>query len=181
MVDKEYSQSLRRLAAICPPPSSPVALERAQADREGQVLPEDHRALTQAYGPGCFDEFLWVFAVGAENKHLDVGECSRELRSLLQRRNVPLLKEVLREHDAGIGDLVQWGVTDNADILAWIARGPAGSWPTVIIQAGQLDAVVTPRKYIEVLLDLLTGSMRVRFFPADFPSDRPEFSVNPYS
>ncbi|MGW7405287.1 hypothetical protein ACWGI9_16375 [Streptomyces sp. NPDC054833] len=72
-------------------------------------------------------------------------------------------------------------MTDKADLLAWIARGDPDNWPTVIIQAGQLGAVVSPRSSTSTVLQLLTGSLRVPFFPGDFPSEQPEFTVNPYA
>ncbi|MGW5657742.1 hypothetical protein [Streptomyces humi] len=64
-------------------------------------------------------------------------------------------------------------MTDNADILPWIAvRDPEGR-PTVIVQAGQLDVVVSLDGSTATLLGPLTGSLRVPFFPQDFPSDDP--------
>ncbi|MGW3289293.1 hypothetical protein ACWDR3_32105 [Streptomyces sp. NPDC001002] len=145
------------------------------------VCPADHRELTRIHGTGCFDEFLWVFADGAANAELDIRHQTEQLRSILRGRSLDVLRGVLDEHGAGVEDLVQWGVTDNADVLAWIAVGEPDAWPTVIIQAGQLGAVVSLEGSTATLLRLLTGSLRVPFFPEDFPSEHPEFSVNPYA
>jgi hypothetical protein len=144
-------------------------------------LPADHRELTRTYGTGCFDEFLWIFADGAANARLDIRHQTEQLRSTLHGKPLDALRGVLNEQGACPGDLIQWGVTDNADVLAWIAVGEPDDWPTVIIQAGQLGAVVSREGSIATLLRLLTGSLRVPFFPEDFPSERPEFSVDPYA
>ncbi|MBC2908242.1 hypothetical protein [Streptomyces cupreus] len=136
--------------------------------------------MTDTYGAGCFDEFLWIFAQGASNGHLDIAEQTGQMRSLLRGKVVPGLGPVLEEYRAESGDLVQWGVTDNADLLAWIPAGDPDHWPTVIIQAGRLGAVVTARSSADTVLGLLTGALRVPFFPDDFPSERPSFSPDPY-
>ncbi|MGW1216393.1 hypothetical protein ACWD5F_42860 [Streptomyces sp. NPDC002499] len=169
MGDSNSPEDLRRLTVLCPPP------------RKAGALPADHRELIDTYGTGCFDEFLWVFADGAANANLDVRNQTEKLRSIFQGKSLGPLRSVLEEHRAGPEDLIQWGVTDNADVLAWIAVGEPDTWPTVIVQAGQLGAVVSPEGSTTTLLRLLTGSLRVPFFPEDFPSGHPEFSVDPYA
>ncbi|MFE6336248.1 hypothetical protein ACFVP3_17930 [Streptomyces sp. NPDC057806] len=123
-----------------------------------------------------YDEFLWAFAPGAPNGHLDIAEQTGQMRSLLQDKPLP----VLDAYRAESGSLVQWGVTDNADLLAWIPVGDPERWPTVIIQAGRLSAVVSDRSSVDIVLGLLTRALRVPFFPDDFPSERPSFSRDPY-
>ncbi|MGW0596199.1 hypothetical protein ACWD11_03540 [Streptomyces sp. NPDC002776] len=132
--------------------------------------------MTSTYGAGCFDEFLWIFAQSASNGYLDIAEQTGRMRALLQDRPLP----VLDAYRAEPGDLVQWGVTDNADLLAWIPEGDPEHWPTVIIQAGRLGAVVSARSSADLVLALLGGALRVPFFPDDFPSERPSFSPDPY-
>jgi hypothetical protein len=137
--------------------------------------------LNRVYGFGCFDEFLWIFADGASNSHLDITEGTRQMQSTFQGRALDELSRVLDEYEAVPQDLIQWGVTENADLLAWIPRGDPESWPTVIIQAGYLASVVSQKSSIATVVHLLTGSLRVPFFPSDFPSEHPEFSANPYA
>ncbi|MEU9455168.1 hypothetical protein [Streptomyces sp. NPDC048277] len=166
-----YSDSLEDLHSLiilCPPPRNPGS------------YPSDYRELVHTYGTGCFDEFLWIFADSAPNSNLDIVRQTEQMRSTFRDKPLTTLRRVLSEHRAAPEDLVQWGVTDNGDVLAWIAVGEPDSWPTVIIQAGQLDAVVSPAGATTTLLGLLTGSLRVPFFPDDFPSSNPEFDENPY-
>ncbi|MEU0894569.1 hypothetical protein [Streptomyces massasporeus] len=145
-----------------------------------QAVPAGHRELMRPYGVGCFDEFLWVFTNGAPNSNLDISENTRRLRSISGDEALPRLSHVLEEYQFSPHDLVQWGVTDNGDVPAWITTG-SEDWPTVIIQAGQLAAVVSPASSTATVLHLLTGALRVPFFPSDFPSRRPDFSVDPYA
>lgn len=180
MGDTNASRYLHHLVTLCPPPSHPASAGRGATRQPTQVVPASHRELIHTYGAGCFDEFLWVFADGAPNSDLDIAESTHQLRSILRDKAPNQLSHVLNEYQCAPDHLVQWGVTDNADVLAWIAVGEPESWPTVIIQAGQLGAVVSPTSSTATVLHLLTGSLRVSFFPSDFPSERPEFSANPY-
>ncbi|GGS59969.1 hypothetical protein GCM10010270_33370 [Streptomyces violaceus] len=180
MGDELTSKDLRHLATWCPPPPHPASVRREALAHPAQITPASHRELIQTYGVGCFGEFVWVFADGAPNSNLDITDSTYQLRSILREKTPNHLSRVLEEHRSTSDHLVQWGVTDNADVLAWIAVGEPERWPTVIIQAGQLDAVVSPVSSTATVLHLLTGSLHIPFFPSDFPSERPEFSANPY-
>ncbi|MEV6317394.1 hypothetical protein [Streptomyces sp. NPDC051776] len=179
--DKGDRDDLHRLITLCQPP---LDLESSPPDRAvagGLRIPTSHSRLIHAYGTGCFDEFMWIFADGAENKHLDITACTDETRSILRGKDAPRLREILNEYNAGPDDLVQWGVTDNGDLLTWVAVGNPDGWHTVVIQAGLLDFVLAPRSSTGVVLDLLTEALRIPFFPRDFPSTHSEFSANPYA
>jgi hypothetical protein len=168
--------ALSLLRSLCPPPAHP-----ALGSVTGSItIPASHDALLRTYGTGCFDEFIWIFAEDAPDTQLDIAERTRELRTILRSKELVAVRHDLGEQGFHADDLVQWGVTDNADLLTWIARGNPEEWPTAIIQAGQLRAVVSPRSSTATLLDLLTRSTIVPFFPSDFPSHQPEFSTNPY-
>ncbi|MEU9633383.1 hypothetical protein ACGFZZ_01555 [Streptomyces tendae] len=174
-------EALSRLTLLCPPPSHPSPAGEAEFESGALPVPASHRRLIASYGTGCFDEFMWVFAEGAPNAQLDIVERTRLMRANLRGKALHELNHVLGEFRVGPDDLVQWGGTDNGDTLAWIAKGDPDDWPTVIIQAGQLRAVVNSGSSTATVLGLLDGSLRVQFFPADFPDVRPEFSANPYA
>ncbi|MEV1007565.1 hypothetical protein [Streptomyces sp. NPDC049881] len=168
------------LLALCPPPDDPV---RPRGDAEAAArytVPDGHRRLVDAYGVGCFDEFLWIYGAGAGNPHLDIGAATDTVRSLLRGKDIPALRDVLRPYGLVPEALVQWGGTDNGDALLWLPAGPPDAWPTLIVEAGQLDLAVVERDSTGVVLDLLTGASHVRIFPNDFPSARPQFSPDPY-
>ncbi|MGP4046757.1 hypothetical protein [Streptomyces sp. 2A115] len=123
------------------------------------------------YGAGCSDEFLWIFADSPENEYLDIDAATAQTRSALRHKHIPELRDALREFGSPPERLIQWGVTDNADVLLWVPAGDPEGWPTVVLQAGQLGFVVARRSSTGLVLDLLTGALRVPFFPEeDFPS-----------
>ncbi|MET9402414.1 hypothetical protein [Kitasatospora sp. NPDC002965] len=170
---------LQSLLALCPPPGQKVAV--AATGRAAFEIPRSHRALIDAYGPGCFDEFLWVFAEGSARPGSDIVRQTEEARQLLRDYPEPDLPALLAEHGLTTDDLVQWAVTDNADLLFWLPVGEPDDWPTLVVQAGRLRFAQLPLSSPGVLLALLSGTVRLALFPDDFPSERPEFSVNPYA
>ncbi|MGY6656848.1 hypothetical protein ACXIZN_32280 [Amycolatopsis sp. TRM77291] len=167
---------LERLVSLCPPPA---VVDRAVLGRGvGPAIPASHLDLLNAYGTGCFDEFLWIYGAGVENKHLDIHSRTHGMRKILRRNTADGIREVLRLYGVDASELIQWGGTDNADSLMWIPVGDPVGWPTLIIESGQLGFTVSPRSSTGVLLDLLTGVLRTDVFPFDFPSENPSFSTD---
>ncbi|MEO3767233.1 hypothetical protein [Streptomyces sp. B8F3] len=144
-------------------------------------MPESHGRLAGTYGVGCFDEFLWIYGSGAVNPYLDIDTATDEARAILRGKGIPGIRGALEGYGLGPEDLVRWGGTDNGDMLLWLPAGEPAAWPTIAVEAGQLDFVVLERDSTGIVLDVLTGGERIRFFPEDFPSPQPEFSVNPYA
>jgi hypothetical protein len=166
---------LARLVALCPP-ARPLGLAESS-----MCIPPSHRALTDTYGTGCFDEFLWIYADGAENRHLDIASQTESVRSILREKKMPEIRTVLQTYGMTPEDLVQWGGTDNGDSLLWLPVGEPDQWPTIVIEAGQLSFTLLSGTSTAILLALLTRTATADAFPEDFPSDLPEFSANPYA
>lgn len=181
MTDVDSDETLSRLAILCSPPYRPDLAGATESGFGAVPVPTSHVRLIVTYGTGCFDEFLWVFAVGAPNAHLDIVERTRLMRAAFRGKVLHDLAHVPDDYRIVPDELVQWGGTDNADILAWVPKGEPDDWPTVIIQTGQLKAVFSSGSSTATVLGLLDGSLRVPFFPSDFPDIRPEFSANPYA
>jgi hypothetical protein len=174
--------SLRDLLALCPPPSGGlVGTSLALVEEDlGCRLPEDYHDLMAAYGPGCFDEFLWVFGCHPENRNLDIRNRTEKARRVFSRSASVNLNLLLTNHGATRQDVVSWGGTDNGDLCIWIAVGSPSQWPVVVVDARE-DSYLMHRKTVsEFLLAILRGEIRSEIFPGDFPSETPEFSVNPY-
>ncbi|GAB2929727.1 hypothetical protein [Streptomyces mayteni] len=169
------------LTTLCPPPATPVRPVLSGEQTVRPTIPESHRALVDTYGVGCFDEFLWIYGLGAENPHQDIVAATDSMRAILRGMRIAEIREALRVYGLGPDELVQWGGTDNGDALLWVPVGDPGAWPTLIIETGQLDFALLEGSSTRIILDLLTGALRVRCFPEDFPSDEPEFSINPYA
>ncbi|MEU6824339.1 hypothetical protein ABZ921_27220 [Streptomyces atriruber] len=175
------NDDIHDLSALCPPPDEPIPLNASTRSHPEVAIPPDHQALNRLYGVGCFDEFLWIYGCGAANRNLDIGERSREMQNILRGKEVADLRAHLEPYGVGPEDLVQWGTTDNGDALMWIPAGDPEQWDSILISAGQLFFATSSKSSAGVLLDLLTGTLRINFFPEDFPSGTPEFSENPYA
>ncbi|MEU5688796.1 hypothetical protein [Streptomyces venezuelae] len=175
------NDDIRALTALCPPPEDPIALGSCDAGSPEVVVPSVHRELNRLYGVGCFDEFLWIYGCGAANRNLDIGDRSREMQRILGSKEAGALRARLEPYGVNPEDLVQWGTTDNGDALMWIPAGDPEQWDSIFVSAGQLFFATSSKSSAGVLLDLLTGTLRLNFFPEDFPSEAPEFSENPYA
>lgn len=180
MTDVNRVDDLLSLTALCPPPADPGPSHRERGVPTSRQIPESHYDLVRAYGTGCFEDFLWIFAMGADNVNLDIESTTGVTQSILRAKAAPDLREALTRYGVTPQDLIQWGGTDNGDSLLWIPAGEPENWPTIVIQAGQLAFACSPRSSTGVVLDILTGELHIRFFPDDFPSDHPEFSTNPF-
>ncbi|WP_405731934.1 hypothetical protein OG607_34565 [Streptomyces sp. NBC_01537] len=131
--------------------------------------------MTDLYGAGSFDDFLLVYALHFPNRHLDIDQNTRASAAFMAPKSVPALRRVLAEFGVLPENLVQWGGTDNADSFYWVPAGPPEDWPTIVVEAGQLDFMVLFKRSSEVVLQLLEGVLKCPFFPDDFPTARPEF------
>ncbi|HEU0131006.1 MAG TPA: hypothetical protein VFQ85_08455 [Mycobacteriales bacterium] len=135
-------------------------------------LPADYRALVDTYGPGTFDEFLWVLQPSAANPNLDL-ERQRTVR-------IDALREVAASGEPvpyPVDTLLPWAVTDNGDVCYWLTSGTAdaGTWPVVVNGARGPEWVSFTGSATAFLAAVLAGELVVAVFPDDFPSERPEY------
>jgi hypothetical protein len=170
--------SLEHLLAVCPPPAGAERWVPGGADRKsGRALtiPPSYLALLSRYGPGRFDDFIAIYAPGCANMYLDLLYWTRVSSEMLAGKEMPHIREALRPFGVDPGDLIQWAGTDNADSFFWVPSGEPDGWPTLIVEAGQLDFTIIRDDAPGTLHSLLVGDVRCRFFPDDFPDDSPEF------
>lgn len=165
-----------RLLALVPPPPPPTAQRRATIVMP-PGLPLDYRQLCILYGAGSFSDFFWVLQPDCANPHLDLGQRGAELVRQL---------DVEFSWDGGFGmprtaaprDVRQlpWAVTDNGDVLWWKVEGPEDEWTTIITEGGGDEVHECAGGAALLLGDLLDGSLRVEFLPADLS---PSFVADP--
>jgi hypothetical protein len=79
------------------------------------------------------------------------------------------------------GGLLPWGVTANGDWGYWITEpsGDPDAWPIAISVDRGPEWFRHPGPLTRFLVEVLEGSVRVPFFPDDFPSDDPAFIPAP--
>ncbi|WP_189941924.1 hypothetical protein [Streptomyces aurantiogriseus] len=131
--------------------------------------------MLELYGPGCFNDFLWINEDGGPTAWLDIQACSREASEMLSRKKITDIRSVLAGFGAVPADVIQWGSTDNADSLFWIPAGAPDKWPTLIVEAGQLRLQLIEKPSPEVVLGLLDGTLHCPFFPPEFREPVPTF------
>ncbi|MFE4548584.1 hypothetical protein [Streptomyces sp. NPDC056785] len=163
------------LVALCPPPRRLQEADHHPGGTVERAIPAGHQEMTDLYGAGSFDNFVSVYERRCLNLHLDIDENTRLSAVFMTAKSIPALRRALQDFGTGPEDLVQWGGTDNADSLYWIPAGPPDEWPTLIVEAGQLDFMVVPLGSPSVILGLLNGTLTCSFFPEDFPSAEPHF------
>lgn len=175
-------ESLSALLALCPPsPEGRAGGQLTQVEGElGRRLPDDYHRLMEAYGPGCFDEFLWLYGSFPENKNLDVWHRSQKVRRVFLRSASVNLNLALEGLGAGRQDIISWGGTDNGDMCMWVAVGPPDQWPILVVDVREDVYLRFDGSVTEFLLAFLRKDMVSDIFPDDFPSDDPGFSQNPY-
>ncbi|MEU1182322.1 hypothetical protein ABZ464_32725 [Streptomyces sp. NPDC005820] len=171
--------ALDELIRLCPAPSTrhgrPGTSAGAGPGGPAELLPPGYTALLEVYGPGCFNDFFWIYEDGCPNPWLDIRARSRKTSEILAGKQIPEIRSTLTEFDSDPSRLIQWGVTDNADSVFWIPVGAPDEWPTIIVEAGQLSFQLLQQPSPDIVLGLLDGTLRCPFFPPEFRSNGPVF------
>lgn len=159
-----------RLVSPPPPPvGPPVDWKEVEADL-GFQFPADYRALVTAYGPGVFDDFLWVLHPTTNNPNLQLAT------QLSVRRQA--LAASRASGDPHPTRLIPWAFTDNGDVCYW--RTPStldkvDDWLITVNESRWTSWAEFDMTSVEWLVAVLTGRLRLTVFPNDFPSQTPTF------
>jgi hypothetical protein len=142
------------------PPPEPPALG-------GRRLPADYERLARTYGPGCFDDFIWLLVPGAANENLDLDRQAEVRLDALRTLQEPLPYE----------PLLPFAFTDNGDVVYWhtLSEEP-DAWTVVANESRGPEWFAFDGTATEFLASVLSGATRVPFFPADFPGPDPGFT-----
>ncbi|MFJ9020743.1 hypothetical protein ACIRPU_12260 [Streptomyces sp. NPDC102259] len=171
--------ALDALVNLCPPPPvkhvRPGYAAGAEPDGGTMVLPSSHAELLEVYGPGCFNDFFWIYDDGCPNTWLDIRARSQKATQILSGKRIPEIRAVLDEFELDPSSMIQWGVTDNADYVFYIPSGVPDEWPTLIVEAGQLSFQLLQQSAPEILLGLLDRTLTCPFFSVEFFETVPTF------
>lgn len=167
------------LVSLVPPPVGQPLTQVSWPTVEKQLgvtLPADYKAIVETYGSGSFDGFIWLLVPRASNQHLDlVRQRSQRLDALRnvrdQGEHVPFSLE------PGHEELVPWAITDNGDVCFWVRTNAVdpNEWTVAVNGARSSTWVRTAASVSEILVAVLSGSLRLEVFPDDFPSANPRF------
>ena len=151
------------LRELAPPPAEPPP-----PPRPARPLPSDYLALAAEWGPGAFDDFLWLLVPGAENPNLDLDR-QAEVR-------LGALRELGEDTPYPLGELLPWAFTDNGDVLFWHTAGEPDAWTVAVNESRGPEWHLFDGGAADFLVAFLSGRERVPVFPDDVPSEAPGFS-----
>ena len=164
------------LIRLVAPPARHRPVEWSNIEQALRVqLPEDYKGLIDAYGPGSFDGFIWIFQPASDNPNLDLLAQTRTQLASLRERRASEPDFAVRIYPE-LGGLLPWGITDNGDVGFWRVEPGDARWPLVVLEARGAERYEYTGGLAAFIRDVLTGRERVTFFPADFPSTRPAFT-----
>jgi hypothetical protein len=164
--------SLDRLRELAPPPSKPV--ESGSQDgwekverKLGTPLPADYKALTNLYGSGTFDDFLYLFNPFAKGED---GNLLHERGAVLEgyatsrekfpdRYPLPPFPEP--------GGVLPLGRTENGDELYWVTEGEPDAWPVMVLGSRGARQETHRLTITGFLAALLGGELETSLFPED--------------
>ena len=132
-------------------------------------LPADYKKLIETYGVGQFDGFIWILHPTTTNRALRLDAQIELRRQILEDVN---------ETFASPSELTAWAITDNGDVCFWLNRGNAvdpSDWRVVVNEGRGPEWDVSNLGSCAWLEHVLSGRLRVRVFPEDFPSESPTF------
>jgi hypothetical protein len=171
--------TLSKLFQLVPPPELPVGNKGNWLEVEralGTALPQDYKAFVSNYGSGSLDSFIRVLTPFSRNRFLNLLEQGRETLNAFQvtkreigHPSLPLFPDA--------GGLLQWGQTDNGDLLCWLADGDPAGWRSALLQARGVRMEIYRESMTSLLEGLLSSRNRSALLPDDFPSDSPKFNV----
>lgn len=153
------------LVRLCPPPVDPPPVTDwdAMEDTLGFRLPGDYKRLCDAYGPGCFGDFIGIrHPLGATDWISLTGPMATTVGRQLAAdrasgRPVP--------HDPR--KLFAVGVTDNGEYLFWVTepKDQPDRWRIAVNEARGPRWYAFDGGIVEFLVAVLGGRTRVPLFP----------------
>ena len=164
--------SLDRLRELAPPPAEPV--ETGSPDAWGEVertlgtaLPSDYKTVTNLYGSGTFDEFLYLFnpfSKGEDGNLLHERDAVLEAYATSRKKSpdrypLPPFPEP--------GGVLPAGRTENGDELYWVTEGEPDAWPVMLLESrgGRQERHATT--ITGFLAALLGGELATSILPED--------------
>ena len=124
-IDEPGPMRIEQLTTLCPPPSEPT---RPRGDWDaverdiGLRLPTDFKAVTEAYGEGCFANFLSLLHPFTTDDSCLV-TCSAQILDAERQAGRDALEEQEYALHPETGGLFPWARSDNGDTLFWVTRG----------------------------------------------------------
>jgi hypothetical protein len=141
----------------------------------GTLLPGEYVEFVSRYGTGGIDSFLWIFSPIAENEGLNEIVQSRTILETWRSLPVGVHREMGLALFPDAGGILPFGCSDNGDLLFWRTKGEPDKWDILLISPRDGELQECGRSFFAFLDGVLSGLVRISFFPSDFPSAAPSF------
>ncbi|GHH58244.1 hypothetical protein FHS35_007240 [Streptomyces umbrinus] len=166
------------LLRLVPPPDGVEAdVDWSQVEDALDVtLPDDYKWFVERYGPGSFNDFLYILQPTSPFYPTRLVESADQAVEIL---------ESLRESGGRIpyetNELLPVGKTDNGDTVYWVTRpeDAPNSWTVVANGARNTEWPHFDGGIVEFLVAVLSGAHQVDVFPRDFIRAEPVFEGYP--
>lgn len=175
-----------RLERIISPPESPLEVPTdsewdAYEARLGTPLPGDYINHINQYGTGGFDSFIWIFNPKANNTYFNLlDQAERILLGVRGARDKFGREKIPFRLFPELGGLLPFGTTANGDILYWQTAGEPERWTVVVNASRSADFEELEMNMSTFLGAVLSGQLRCKAFPDDFPTEDPRFILPAY-
>ena len=165
---------IAELTRLIPPPTTPVAARGDWSKAEAEValtFPDDYKQVVEAYGTGRFFNFLWVYSPfdpASEWRLSNQLHLSADNLRAYKAEGFGVPLPIYPEP----GGLVNFGSTENCNLLNWVATGESNGWGLAIWDPCYLAIRSYPELTVSGLLTLLARHLLPRtpdghIFPED--------------
>jgi len=176
---------LESFCEVIQPPDQPIengevegwnAVEQTLKTR----LPSDYKDYINVFGTGCLSNFIWVFNPFSKNLNLNLhNQISAQLNAITTLEKefnescpYPIYPE--------LGGLLPWGITDNGDVMFWIANGEPDSWKIVVHESRGTMYEMFETTLTNFLIDLSLERIVSKIIPIELLNRDAQFkSANP--
>lgn len=125
-------------------------------------------------GPSCLGDFLYVLCPRCDNEYLSLEVKYKKVRSGFEAlRNQPGAFPPGSVAWPEANGLIPWAITDNGDTCFWRVVGTPAHWPVVVIDGRAPESETFAMTASEFVYGVLSGALRCRIFPQDWPPKRP--------
>ena len=171
---QDFVEELARVVELDPQPRMRVDWARVE-DKLGRRLPSDYKVFAERFGPGHFDEYIWVAVPHGFGPRLDFFEQLQErvntLRSLADA-GIPIPYPLYPEEKG----LIPWGSSIDGEALYWVTdHDDPDRWTVVLHLHRTDDWFGFQGSATHLLYSLLTGQAAVPVLPDSFGSEPHSF------
>ena len=157
-----------------PPPVRPRkvgnALDWERVERDLRVsYPDDFKGINRRYGTGWFDGFIQVLGPIFQSDRCTLPQYSADIDLIVKilRKRAPELAQRIRDRR-----LIPIAWTRNGDEIFYVVDESGRPAAILFVASRASDFDMFEDSFSEVLAGLLSGRLKTRVFPPNFPSDR---------